>query len=561
MEELRTKYVAPEDQIGGAQVEGLGITQNGTTPITASSLAPATPYNLAPKNTETASVGLATQATTYATQAKNQSLKDEQKKIDAEKAQMDSSANDISSLLGEIGGQQAKKIEAYSSGGLNESKARIDAITSDMEAADLKARKQIEEIINSNPKGMSGSGAQGEIQRIQRQNASYQADQAIVLSALGRNYDRVKGIIDAKVDAETEGLKAKLEARKFFYENNKEQFTKDEQRKYEADLRTEQRQLDQEKADKTTLETTKAKMYEILNENGRQDLIQGVSRATDISSIYSAMNGVVSLDTVKKLAEINELKAKTINNVPITGEWASVINGASGLVANTKKSTVKANISNAITNNDFTTAYAEIKNAVSDGLNGTPKTKFDDANTDIAVLGGLRNAIQQYADARGDMSYLKGTTEKIERNFGQLKKDPKFATLAVMLEREFQTYRSNMTGAAFTPAESRDYASVNPTSNKNLDLNLSIIDGAIKGLENRVDSVVSQRVPDAKKIKSRIATSVLDEDTAIKNLTNFRNAHPEKVQEIRNLKETSETALGRKITVAEFLQVHPEFNQ
>ncbi len=537
---------APVAGVGGAQVQGLGVTQNGATPITASSLAPATAYTLAPSVPQTASVGLATQATTYATQAKNQALKEEQQRVDMEKAQVESGANDIATLLGDIGGQNNKKVDAYAAGGLNDSKAKIDTITSDMEAADLKARRQIEEITNSNPNGMVGAGAQGEIQRIQRQNASYQADQAIVLSALGRNYDRAKGIIDAKIDAETEQMKANLDARKFFYEKNEKTFTKDEDRQYQASLTAEARKYAETVAEKTTLETTKADAYKILNENGRTDLIAGVTNAKDISSIYSAMKGVVSLDTIRKRADINKVNAEIAANLPVTGEWAGVINGASGLVANTKKTTVKTNISNALANGDYTTAYAEVKNAVSDGLTGTPKTKFDDANTDIAVLSGLRDVIQKYSDAGGDMGYLKGTAEEISRKFGQLKDDPKFTALAVELQREFQTYRQNMTGAAFSPGESREYASVNPTSDKGLDLNLAVIDGALNGLNNRVDGVVSQRIPDAKKIKAKINETQQNSISAKSKVDAYIKANPDKAETIAKLYETASPAFDNK---------------
>jgi len=69
-----------------------------------------------------------------------------------------------------------------------------------------------------------------------------------------------------------------------------------------------------------------------------------------------------------------------------------------------------------------------------------------------------------------------------------------------MLWREFQTYRNNLTGAAFSEKESNDYASVNPSLKKSMNLNLAIIEGAQAQLENRVSSTIEQRVPSAKYI-------------------------------------------------------------
>lgn len=195
-------------------------------------------------------------------------------------------------------------------------------------------------------------------------------------------------------------------------------------------------------------------------------------------------------------------------NKPVTGEYANIINGAAGLVPSTKKQQVKQNIANSLASGDYKTAYAEISNAVSDGLTGTNKTKFDDARTDLEVLSNVRTAIKNYADAGGDLGILKGTEEEIKRKLGI--DTPKASTLAVQLWREFQTYRSNMTGAAFSPAESRDYAAVNPTLGKSLDLNLSVIDGAMNQLSNRVTSTVKSRIPESQKIYEKAYGSSSD---------------------------------------------------
>ena len=184
----------------------------------------------------------------------------------------------------------------------------------------------------------------------------------------------------------------------------------------------------------------------------------------------------------------------------LTGEYGTIINGVSTLVPATSRDIFKETLTENIANGDFKNAYTNIINAVSNGLTGENKTRFDSAVTDIGVMRGLRDAIQDYTEAGGNTGFLKGSAEQIARRFGQLKTDPKFAELAVQLEREFQAYRQGMTGAAFTNKESREYASVNPTSGKSLDLNLAVIDGALNQLTNRVNSAVNQRVPDAKKI-------------------------------------------------------------
>lgn len=246
-----------------------------------------------------------------------------------------------------------------------------------------------------------------------------------------------------------------------------------------------------------------------------QDLEKAVSAFDRVVSQYGGSIGATARATDAQQLENarltgEKLKAEIASNQPVTGEYASVINGAAGLVASTKKNTVKTNIANALANQDYGTAYAEIANAVSDGITGTNKTKFDDARTDINVMLGMKQAIQNYAAAGGDTNLLKGTEEQIKRKLGI--DSGKASVLATQLWREFQTYRSNMTGAAFTPEESRDYASVNPTLGKSLNLNLNVIDGAVNQLLNRVTSTINARVPGAQGIYEKATGSSSSSD-------------------------------------------------
>ena len=106
------------------------------------------------------------------------------------------------------------------------------------------------------------------------------------------------------------------------------------------------------------------------------------------------------------------------------------------------------------------------------------------------------------------------TADEIARKFGQLKTDPKFASLAVQLTREFQMYRVVMTGAAFSPEESREYKAVNPRTNASLDLNLATIDGALNQLENRITATVNTKIPNASKLYEKVGGDGMSDDDA-----------------------------------------------
>lgn len=182
----------------------------------------------------------------------------------------------------------------------------------------------------------------------------------------------------------------------------------------------------------------------------------------------------------------------------LKGEYGSIVKSASNLVGAERGKTSKAAIAEAIAGGDFVSAYAQIANNVEESLTGETKTRLSSARTDYAVMLGLREALNEYAEGGGNMGLLQGKEEEVKRKLGI--DSGKASALAVTLWREFQTYRLNMTGAAFSPAESKDYAAVNPTLGKSLNLNLSVIDGALNQLENRITSTVNTRVPGSQKI-------------------------------------------------------------
>src|SRR3990167_5481622 len=205
-------------------------------------------------------------------------------------------------------------------------------------------------------------------------------------------------------------------------------------------------------------------------------VVQELNRAGSVEEVNQilARNGISLQSTAQRLQEqklrLDIEKARidlqdTINLVVVaSGEYGSVINTASNLLGSEKAKQSRKDIASAIANGDYTTAYATVANNVEQALTGEVKTRFASQRNDYATMSGLRTAIQQYADTGGDMGLLKGKEEEIKRKLGI--DSGNASSLAVQLWREFQTYRVNMTGAAFSATESADYASVNPTLGK-----------------------------------------------------------------------------------------------
>lgn len=153
---------------------------------------------------------------------------------------------------------------------------------------------------------------------------------------------------------------------------------------------------------------------------------------------------------------------------------------------------IKNSLNNAASRGDWKTYMTLLTNQANKSIGTAQQGNILDASKSISHLNALDKALKEYKALDGDMGYVKGTTDQIATNFGQLVTDPKFKEIAVQLQTLFQTYRQNMTGAAFGIAENKDYKSVYPQATDNFDLNFAKIEGAKKFLERNVDSVYSQ---------------------------------------------------------------------
>ncbi len=328
----------------------------------------------------------------------------------------------------------------------------------------------------------------------------------------------------------SEQIKSQYEYNKGLFDSISGVLDKTDQRQYEA-IKTENDRAYTEQ--QNLIKTQGTLLQSAVSQGASQSVIRQISNARTIQDAITAAGQYAGNILEQKTNQVRYqnvvLEGQKLQNEinagkPASGEYAPIINAVSSLVGATKAPAVKTAISTSIANGDFKTAYANIANSVEDSLTGTNKTKFADTRTDIGVMSGMRDAIKSYTDAGGKLGYLKGTADNIAKNFGQLATDPKFSALGVQLQREFQSYRLAMTGAAFSPQESKEYAAVNPRTNASLDLNLATIDGALAQLTNRVTSTVNQRIPDAQKIYD-LATGNMSTTAVSPEIQSFRSKY------------------------------------
>jgi len=247
------------------------------------------------------------------------------------------------------------------------------------------------------------------------------------------------------------------------------------------------------------------------------------------SSIAQGNSQVVKLDNGNTLL-IDGNTGKVIKNfggAKSTGlfsaatEYSPLIDLASNLEGTVSgRKAVKEQLGRMMENENYTAAYAQIENTVENSLTGDVKQRFANARNLSGSITNIRSKVKEFEEAGGDTGLLVGKAEKIKRKLLGVTDNPLLTTLATELEREFQTYRNIMTGAAFTPAESADYESVNPSTGKSIDLNLAVIDGVLNQLNSQRESVVDARLPGASDIRniSRVPEKAAEAATSLNQI-------------------------------------------
>lgn len=232
----------------------------------------------------------------------------------------------------------------------------------------------------------------------------------------------------------------------------------------------------------------------MVNTYGKSAIAGLETQYPDLKPYLEQLKGVSTLDE-KTLAQKIASAGGTTGSPAYNGDFGATVD----LMANTgttnqQRNQIKTLAQNFIAQGDYASAYALVQQTTGAGLKGSAATTFQQQTNSVGVLDNLKKAIQDYSAQGGDTNIFKGTQDQIQTKIGKLLTDPKYASLAVQLNAAFQNYRLQMTGAAFGPQESAEYAAILPSPGNTLDLNLAKLEGASNYLNSSIESSVKSIV-------------------------------------------------------------------
>lgn len=361
----------------------------------------------------------------------------------------------------------------------------------------------------------TGRGATaGGVAPIQTEQLRNNSIKALGLSAIAQtlqgNIALAQQTANKAVELQFSGVQSDIDYLTKALELNKDTLSREDQKRateLQVALQDRQTKLDQAKQDKSTILGWAAEAAK----NGASSVLinQAIAAATPGDALQ--ILGQYLSDPVAKqqaLANLAYTRSQTAkNNAASSDTTASGYNGdfaatidlaanANSKATNATKSAVKQSLQGYIANGDYKSAYQTIVQQTKAGLTGTNATTFENANNLGSVLGDLQSALQAYSNAGGDTNILKGNLDTVGNKIGTLINDPKYKSIAVQLDTAFQNYRHVMTGANFSAAESNSYASVLPSKNNTIALNLATIAGAQAAANSTVEANIKNVVGD-----------------------------------------------------------------
>lgn len=289
------------------------ITPVKSQTINSSALVPTTP--IVPTKVPPPTAGIALQGT-IESQAKQyaDSIVSDNALLQSKGAK-DKALTDLSNKVMGSKGQTALTDEYYRRE-VDPAKKELDDINNQILAEQHSLRRR-QEALDKNPEGFFGGGLEQEKRRIENESISKQADLSIIQMAKQNNYFGAKEIADRKVAAQLESDATEIKMLELTYNENKELFTKQEQRQFETQQAERVRLLQKEGEE---LKAVNNIAIEALQNGAPTDLVRRMQQATtqaDAIAIGGQYIGLLDrqsqqLDAEYKRAQINKIRQEAV---------------------------------------------------------------------------------------------------------------------------------------------------------------------------------------------------------------------------------------------------------
>ena len=200
--------------------------------------------------------------------------------------------------------------------------AELNDINNQIIAEQVALRRRVEKAQKENPLGKSAEAIQEQVDQINRESISKQADLAVIQLSKQGKYDSAKAIADRAVSAQFEKQQVKNEALKLNYERNKDLFTTAEQRAFETAQADRERNLEFEMYKK------KADYDKLISNNGGG--APTVKTINGVDMQWNPQSGQWETITSQASADMADKTVNQLDFILSTADTANQLAGKSG---------------------------------------------------------------------------------------------------------------------------------------------------------------------------------------------------------------------------------------
>ena len=211
--------------------------------------------------------------------------------------------------------------------GTPELEQEVNRLNAELMSEQRALKKRID-VLNANAQGGLASGVSGEIANAQRESYSKQADIAVVQMAAQGQFDSAKAMADRKAAIQFADQTRDLGIREKIYTENKDIFTKEEQRLFETKQGDRNRKLQAEQEAFTKLQDVKLDALKMAQMNGAPaSVLRSIQEAKSPVKVLEAGGQYASGDLLDQIyksirndtakAQYDELKKTLTGENPI----------------------------------------------------------------------------------------------------------------------------------------------------------------------------------------------------------------------------------------------------
>ncbi len=443
---------------------------------------PVNPLRVVNPKPETQTAALQGIITEMANQNANQYMTNEQ--LQAKKDEANKSLTTlVNTALGRTG-QAETRANEYATTGVDTLNSELKDINNKIIQEQVANRRQIEELQRNNPQGLFGGALNSEVNRLNRESLSKQADLAVIQMAKQGQYDSAKEIADRAIAVKLEKQGNEIEVRKLQYQELKDQLTKDEQRQFESITKQKDREYEQKKSD---LKSISDLSFNALENGAPPSLVARMRAATTVEEAIRIGGSYINkYDRAYKDAQTKKLLADSslVNDTEIVQSpyVNAMVNVNAGSAEGQQKRDI-ARIAQFVKNGQTQEAKNLILSRVTSKMSATERTAEVDRRNTIDALSDMRQAFSDYVAETGDTNVLKGGVENLANKIGTTT-NPKLAAIKTRIIQATQKYRNAITGAAWGEQEDAEYRAIFPSISNTNKLNQTIIDTMIPLLQN-----------------------------------------------------------------------------